>query len=88
MRVVRVPEKGRPKWIFEQLQRLYKEIAKACEQARESKHKARMLLNSDDLQPYLHNTFDHFCRDIEFRFDFVQVSFTHNPIPSDFGGTY
>ncbi|KAF7505357.1 hypothetical protein GJ744_000978 [Endocarpon pusillum] len=86
VRVVRVPEKGRPKLIFDQLQRLYKEIAKACEQSRESKHKVRMLLNSDDLQPYLQHAFDHFCRDLDFPFDFVQASFTHNPIPSDFGG--
>ncbi len=86
VRVVRVPEKGRPKLISDQLQRLYKEIISACEQSRESKHKVRMLLNSDDLQPYLQYAFDHFCRDLDFPFDFVQASFTHNPIPSDFGG--
>ena len=86
VRVVRVPERGRPKLIFDQLQRLYKEIAIACEQSRASKHKVRMLLNSDDLQPYLQYAFDHFCRDLDIPFDFVQASFTHNPIPSDFGG--
>lgn len=86
VRVVRVPERGRPKLIFNQLQRLYKEIATACEQARASKHKVRMLLNSDDLQPYLQYAFDHFCRDLDYPFDFVQASFSHNPIPSDFGG--
>jgi energy-coupling factor transporter ATP-binding protein EcfA2 len=86
VRVVRVPERGRPKLIFEQLQRLYVEIATACEQSRTSKHKVRMLLDSDDLQPYLQHAFDHFCRDLVFPFDFVQASFAHNPIPSDFGG--
>lgn len=86
VRVVRVPGRDRPNLIFTQLQRLYKEIATACEQARASKHKVRMLLNSDDLQPYLQYAFDHFCRGLDFPFDFVQASFTHNPIPSDFGG--
>jgi patatin-like phospholipase/acyl hydrolase/energy-coupling factor transporter ATP-binding protein EcfA2 len=86
VRVVRVPERGRPKLIFDQLQRLYVEIATACEQSRTSKQKVRMLLNSDDLQPYLQYAFDHFCRDLDFPFDFVQASFAHNPIPSDFGG--
>lgn len=45
-----------------------------------------MLLNSDELQPYLQYAFDHFSRDLERPFDFVQASFTNNPIPSNFGG--
>lgn len=86
VRVVRVPERGRPKLINNQLQRLHQEIAIACERSRSSKHKVRMLLNSDELQPYLQYAFDHFCRDLDFPFDFVQASFANNPIPSDFGG--
>ena len=45
-----------------------------------------MLLNSDELQPYLQHAFDHFSRDLDVPFDFVQASFANNPIPSDFGG--
>lgn len=86
VRVVRIPGLGRPRLIFEQLQRLYKEITTACAQSRASKHKVRMSVNSDDLQAYLQYAFDHFCRDLDVPFDFVQASFNHNPIPSDFGG--
>jgi predicted acylesterase/phospholipase RssA/energy-coupling factor transporter ATP-binding protein EcfA2 len=86
VRVVRVPERGRPKLIFDQIQRLHKEIATACEQSRIGKHKVRMLLNSDDLQPYLRYAFDHFSKYLDSPFDFVQASFTRKPIPSDFGG--
>src|SRR5271156_4811372 len=45
-----------------------------------------MLLNADELQPYLQYAFDHFCRDLDVPFDFVQASFANNPIPSHFGG--
>lgn len=45
-----------------------------------------MLLNSDEMQPYLQHAFDHFCGDLDIPFDFVQASFANNPIPSDFGG--
>lgn len=45
-----------------------------------------MLLNSDELQPYLQFAFDHFCRNLERPFDFVQASLAFHPIPSDFGG--
>lgn len=86
VRVVRVPAPGRPKLINEQLQRLHDEITTACAQSRMSKHKVRMLLSSDELQPYLQYAFDHFCKDLDIPFDFVQASFANNPIPLDFGG--
>jgi hypothetical protein len=86
IRVVRVPAKGWPLLINDQLGKLYKEITWAAKQARASKHKLRMLLDSDELHPYLQYAFDHFCRDLDVPFDFVQASFAHNPIPSDFGG--
>jgi predicted acylesterase/phospholipase RssA len=86
VRVVRVPERGRPKLINEQLQRLYHEIGEAAAKSRDKKHQVRMLLNSDELQPYLQYAFDHFCRDVDAPFDFVQASLANNPIPSTFGG--
>lgn len=86
IRVVRVPERGRPKLINQQIERLYGEVKIACRKSREAKHKLRMLLNSDELQPYLQYAFDHFSRDLEMPFDFVQASFANSPIPSDFGG--
>ncbi|KAL4986567.1 hypothetical protein BDW68DRAFT_197978 [Aspergillus falconensis] len=68
------------------IERLYEEVKIACRKSREAKHKLRMLLNSDELQPYLQYAFDHFSSDLEMPFDFVQASFANSPIPSDFGG--
>ena len=45
-----------------------------------------MLLDADDMQPYLQYAFDHFACDLDTPFDFVQASFTNSPIPSNFGG--
>ncbi|KAL9618157.1 MAG: hypothetical protein Q9160_007107 [Pyrenula sp. 1 TL-2023] len=45
-----------------------------------------MLLNSDEMQPYLQYAFDHFSRNLDQPFDFVQASLSNNPIPSNFGG--
>jgi predicted acylesterase/phospholipase RssA len=86
VRVVRVPEPGRPNLIHDQCKRLYEEITGACRRSRASKHQTRMLLNADQLQPYLQYAIDHFCRDLDTPFDFVQASFANNPIPPDFGG--
>lgn len=86
IRVVRVPERGRPKLINEQVTKLYDEIRDACESSLYSKHKLRMLLNADELQPYLQYAFDHFSRNLEHPFDFVQASLANNPMPSNFGG--
>ncbi|THC94944.1 hypothetical protein EYZ11_005583 [Aspergillus tanneri] len=86
IRVVRIPERGRPKLINEQIERLYQEINRACLESLEAKRKLRMLLNSDELQPYLQQAFDHFTCDLELPFDFVQASFANSPIHSDFGG--
>jgi predicted acylesterase/phospholipase RssA len=80
------PERGRPNLINDQIQKLYQEIAEACTRSRKSKHNVRMLLNSDELQPYLQYAFDHFSRDLETPFDFVQASFANNPIRANFGG--
>ena len=86
IRVVRIPKQGRPNLINTQVKALYKEIEMACGQARKKKAELRMLLDADELQPYLQVAFDHFARDLDKPFDFVQASFTNSPIPLDFGG--
>ncbi|PKY01131.1 hypothetical protein P168DRAFT_329858 [Aspergillus campestris IBT 28561] len=86
IRVVRVPKKGRPNLIDQQIERLYVEIKTACKRSRRVKSQWRMLLNSDELQPYLQYAFDHFSRELDLPFDFVEASFANSPIPSDFGG--
>lgn len=84
--VVRVPTSGRPNLIQSQVEKLYNYIIVACGIARERKAELRMLLDADELQPYLHYAFDHFACDLDSPFDFVQASFTNSPIPLDFGG--
>lgn len=86
VRVVRIPTKGRPHLINDQVAKLYKEIEQACEHSRKTKRKMRMLLGADELQPYLQDAFDHFSSNLDNPFDFVKASFLLNPIPADFGG--
>jgi hypothetical protein len=86
VRVVRIPTHGRPNLISEQVSKLYRCIQSACTTARLRKGSLRMLLDADELQPYLQFAFDHFACDLDTPFDFVQASFVNSPIPSDFGG--
>jgi hypothetical protein len=86
VKVVRIPTHGRPNLISEQVSKLYRCIQSACTTARLRKGSLRMLLDADELQPYLQFAFDHFACDLDTPFDFVQASFVNSPIPSDFGG--
>lgn len=45
-----------------------------------------MLLDVEELNPYLQFAFDHFASTLDSPFDFVRASFTNSPIPLDFGG--
>lgn len=87
LKVVRIPTSGRPNLIKRQTEKLYKAIQQACAEARGRKQQLRMLLHSEELQPYLQYAFDHFAGTLTTPFDFVQASFMSSPIPSDFGGT-
>ena len=86
IKVVRIPTKGRPNMILDQVGTLYSQITYSCQLSRQRKAKLRMLLDADDLQPYLQYAFDHFARDLDTPFDFVQASVVNSPIPLDFGG--
>lgn len=86
VRVVRIPTVGRPNLINEQVQGLYKEIQNVCASSRQTRSALRMLLDAEELQPYLQFAFDHFACNLDTPFDFVQASFTNSPIPLDFGG--
>jgi hypothetical protein len=52
IRFVRVPALGRPKPIYDQIERLYNEIERAVEEMHEVKRQRRALLDSDQLQVY------------------------------------
>lgn len=84
--VVQVPTRGRPNLINDQIQKLCATIRGVCSSARRRKGELRMLLDTDELQPYLQFAFDHFARNLDHPFDFVQASFTNSPIPLNFGG--
>lgn len=86
IRVLRVPEKTQPQLVHQQIQTLYEEISNAAAASHEAKHKVRMRLNCEELQPYLHRAFDHFCSDLDEAFDFVKASYLNSSIPGDFSG--
>lgn len=86
VRVVRIPTIGRPMLIQAQVEKLSEMIRWASMEARNLKLESHMLLNADELQPYLQIAFDHFANNLNTPFDFVQASLTNSPIPHDFGG--
>lgn len=86
IRVVWIPTGTDPKLIQGQVHKLSTEIQEACKTARDKKADLRMLLDADELQPYLQVAFDHFAQNLNDPFDFVQASFTNSPIPNTFGG--
>ena len=86
IRIVRIPTNGRPNLIQSQVQCLQEIITNDCSDANKTRANLRMLMNAEEIQPYLQFAFDHFACDLETPFDFVQASFTNSPIPLDFGG--
>ena len=84
--VVRIPTKGRYGLLHQQVRELHGQIASKCKTALSIKRRVRMLPNSDDLQTYLQSAFDHFSKNLNDPFNFVQVALRNNPIPLDFGG--
>ncbi|RPA85543.1 hypothetical protein BJ508DRAFT_411946 [Ascobolus immersus RN42] len=83
VKVISVPEKGRPTLINQQIDKIYEEIGKMSEAARIRKKAARMCLTYRQLLPYLNYAFDHFAR-YEKAFNFVDVAFSLNPVREDF----
>ncbi len=84
--VVRIPIKGRYMWMDEQISKLHSRIIEANLDSYRAKRKARMLSNSEELNVYLQSAFDHFARDLDTPFNFIEIASQINPIPLDFGG--
>lgn len=84
--VVRIPTKGRYMLIDQQVGKLHKQIVSKCSLSFSTKRKTRMLSNSDELNVYLQCAFDNFSQDLDTPFNFIEVAFKNNPIPTDFGG--
>lgn len=86
VRVIRIPEKSQPSLIHDQIKILYNEIGYSVTESHSAKHRKRLKLNAEQLQPYLQQAFDHYCRDLHNPFDFIKASFADSGIPSDFCG--
>lgn len=85
IKVVRIPTKGRYMQIDEQLGKLQQAINIGCMQSYMRKKKVRMLLNSEVLPKFLNSAYDHFSRNLDMPFDFVEEACRHAPLPKDFG---
>jgi hypothetical protein len=86
VRVVRIPQKNRYMLIEKQVGKLYHEIERSCQLSHSKKQNTWMLSNSDDLGVYLPLAFDHFSRDLDTPFNFIEVAVKNSPIPSNFAG--
>jgi hypothetical protein len=84
--VIRIPAKPGYMRIRDQLEKLHQRITVCCNNAYRTRMSVRMLSNADDLHTYLQCAFDHFSKNLDAPFNFVEVSLRNNPIPLDFGG--
>lgn len=85
-KVVRIPAAPQYMLISQQVDKLHAAIHANCRASHEAKRRARLLLDTDELNLYIQSGFDHFTTHIEVPFNFMQVSLRRNPIPRNFGG--
>ena len=78
VKIVLVPEKGRPALVWKQYKILYDEIQFAVQRSQSRRQSARLLLSSDQFNPYLQFAFEHFSKTLDVPFDFVRASSTFN----------
>jgi hypothetical protein len=84
VKIIFVPDKGHPKLVYRQYLKLYNEIQDAVMRSQRRRRDARLLLSSDQLNPYLQFAFEHFSKNLELPFDFVKASSAFNQIQSHF----
>ena len=78
VKIVYVPEKSRPALVWKQYKILYDEIQSAVRRSQSRRQSARLLLSSDQFNPYLQFAFEHFSKTLDVPFDFVRASSTFN----------
>ena len=83
--VIQIPIKGRYTLMDEQVSKVEQAIRYYAAESHRSKRRARMLSNADDLNIYLQAAFDHFTRNLDEPFNFIEVSLRNNPLPENFG---
>jgi len=76
--VVRIPAEGRPTLMDGQIGALRDTITTCCEDSFSAKRRANMLSNSDEFSMFLQSAFDHFSRDLETPFNFIEISLRVN----------
>lgn len=76
--VVRIPAEGRYALLDKQIGALGDTISACCNDAFNSKRRANMLSNSDELSVFLQSAFDHFARDLQTPFNFIEISRRNN----------
>ena len=69
-----------------QVEKLSMSIRWASRDARKVKLESRMLLETDELQPYLQAALDHFAGRLNIAPDFVHAPFTNSTITQKAGG--
>ena len=86
IRVVYVPDDGQYLKMEDQVGRLYGEIQSACLSSYNSKKKARMRMNADELDELFQAAFEHFSKSLESPFDMIEAARKNTSIPRDFAG--
>lgn len=86
VRVVKIPRKEQAMLVDRQVDQLYEEITKACEYSHRPKWESQQLLNVNDFQQYMDFAYDHFSRNIDEAFDFMDAGIKRNPIPRGWKG--
>ncbi|KAI0024490.1 FabD/lysophospholipase-like protein [Xylariomycetidae sp. FL0641] len=84
--VVRVPYKGSYMLMNEQAGKLTDLVKNRCAASHAKKRQMRMLATSEKLEFYLQAAYDHFTKDLNSPFDFVQETLRHSPISRNFEG--
>jgi hypothetical protein len=84
IKIIFVPDKGHPKIVWRQYLKLYNEIQDAVMRSQRRRRDARLLLSSDQLNPYLQFAFEHFSTNLDMPFDFIRASSAFNQMQSHF----
>ncbi|KAK4198920.1 putative lysophospholipase-like protein [Triangularia verruculosa] len=86
IKIIRVPNKTRPKLVHQQLLQLYNTIDSARRAAQETRLVARKLLEVNHLHRYMQEAFGTFAEKLDASFDFSRASLRNSPFPLDFSG--
>lgn len=83
IRIVLVPEKGRPGQVHHQYKVLRDEIRRASYRSQQHRQRANLLLNSVQFNPYLQIAYGHFSVTLDIPFDFIEASSSFYDIAQD-----